>query len=366
MTTYNAKKRIQKQLQNGKMVRVSTLVKNDMTDIIKNKDYNDLIKFSKKHPNPIKIIKAIDIEKPQMETKSHKITTKKMAMFDSNDIIKFIENYYIKNNSTQKTYLYKYTKTPYFTSMDLLDDTKFDKLIDIKNDSSVKHILSPISIYLKNNQVGQFPNLLKKISNTIGEAIQYEQSRAIQRSQSQLPITAEEMIDKFDKYLETGDLGRHQSEYQKNIDGLILGLYAFLPLRDDFGKVTFVDNLNKKMNFLNLETNQITILGKKGMKENRTFDITEELMNLIITSLKEYPREFLFIKSDGLPFGKMDKQITKTFKRIFPNIEKVTINDIRRAFTKYSEIQGEDKYIQMAQKQGHSLATARIFYTRND
>ncbi len=346
MTKYKAIKRIENKLKQNKKVNVATLIKYDLNDIMQDEKYNHLINFSKKNVNPLKK------PEPVVEPK-----------FNSDDIVNFIKNYYIKNLKTQKIYLNKYSKIS-FTSDDLINN--LDSIIDIENDKSVKHILSPISTFLKHNFVGKFPELLQKITESIGKAIEFENVRAIIKNKETLVISGDEMIEKYKHYLETEELGNHSSYYEKLTDGLILGFYVNFPLRDDFGNVSFENKLETGSNFLDLKKHQITILPKKGQKEQRIFDLPEDLIKLLDESLKLFPRNYLFINSYGNFIKRFDKKVTIAFKRIFPQIPKVTINDIRRAFTMYSENAGEKEYLEMLKVQSHSLNTSRIFYVRKN
>ena len=358
----NKNKTISK-LLNGKKVRVSTILKYDLKSLITDTRLNPFIIFSKKHRNPIKNItpaSAVSVEEPTIETKT-KSKIKKVAYFTKDDIISFITQFYTDKTSTKKTYLIRYSKVPNFTSDDLKNHEFFNNFV--KDNKFVKQILSPISTYLKHNFVGQFADLKNKITAEIGRQLDVEQSKAIQKSHEPLVINAESILDRFQHYIKTGDLGvEYKSNYLKDIDGLILSLYATLPLRDDFGKVSFIDRLNEGYNYLNFDDRTITVLGKKGSKLTRKFKLSEDLMNLIFQSLNDFPRNYLLIKTDGSAKGNADKLVTQVFQRLFDI--KVTINDIRKSFTTYAEGVGADEFIKMADIQGHSVATAKIYYSR--
>jgi hypothetical protein len=210
--------------------------------------------------------------------------------------------------------------------------------------------------------VGHFAQLKNKITEEIGRQIEMEQSRAIQKSHESLVIGAETILNKYQHYIETKDLGDYKSNYLKDIDGLVLGLYATLPLRDDFGRVSFVNRLDEGYNYLNFDDRTLTVIGKKGSKGTRKFKLGMDLMNLISESLTKYPRDYLLIKTDGSAKGNADKLVTQVFQRLFHI--KVTINDIRKAFTTYAESINSDEFMKMAKLQGHNIATAKIYYSR--
>jgi len=386
-----AQRRIINRLQSGQSVYVSTVVKHGLDAFVTDPRYSSLIKFPKRQTHrPVRatrsesgtqyIVPVTTVEEPVVETRDYIMTPgyevvnyrktipldRKPAVFTKADIVQFIKEFYSPDKKTRKTYLTRYQakRLDDFDSNDLLDPAWWDSFV--AQHKYIKQIISPISTYLKHNHVGKFVSLKRKITGEIARQIELENARAIEKTKLPLKIGASTILDKWNAYTVTDTMEGYtgRSAYQLDRDGLILGLYATMPLRDDFGRVSFTDRLNEGFNFLDLDRKEITVLGKKGSMVDRTLPVSNVLVRFIQESLEEFPREFLFIKEDGTAVGALDKHVSRAFKRIFG--KKVTINDIRKSFTSFAEGASPEEFIRMAKLQGHSVATAKMFYTRRD
>jgi len=383
-------RRIINRLQSGQSVYVSTVVKHGLDAFVTDPRFSSLIKFPKRQTRrPVRasrsetgtqyIVPATTVEPPVMETRDHIMTPaydvvdyrvstehRKPAVFTKSDIVAFIKEFYSPSKKTRRTYLTRYQtkRLDDFDSNDLLDDAWWDSFV--AQHKYIKQIISPISTYLKHNHVGQFGALKRKVTAEIARQIELENARAIEKTRMPLKIGATTILDKWNAYSVTDTMEGYKgkSAYQLDKDGLILGLYATMPLRDDFGRVSFTNRLDEGYNFLDLDRKEITVLGKKGSMIDRTLPVSDVLIRFIQESLEEFPRQFLFIKEDGTAVGALDKNVSRAFKRIFG--KHITINDIRKSFTSYAENASPEEFVRMAKLQGHSVGTAKLFYTRRD
>jgi len=349
-------------MNSGKRVYLKTLIDNGL-DCLDVPEYQHMIikPKIKKQKSKQKIKPAIHIEEIEIaEAVIPKVEFVRKVNFTKDDIVEHINTYY-ENEKTKRTYLNGYKDLPHFISDQLEYDDFWEQFIQ---NPKIKSILSPMSTYISCNFPIQYAELKKKITLKIKNQIQDEKLKALEKKDDVLKVTADEMLAKYNKYLETKTLGI-PNKYFEDLDGIMLGLYCTLPLRDDFHSVSFVERLSEGFNFLNLEKSEITILPKKGAKEQKTFTVPEPLMNLITDSLKKYPREFLFTKPDGSALGSANKNVTRSMKRIF-KIDGITICGIRSAFTTKANNSSIQDMIDMAQLQSHTLETSLIYYSKKE
>ena len=280
-------------------------------------------------------------------------------VFTKQDVIEFIESYYT-NEATKKVYLNRYKKCPDYTSDDLLVPTvDFTAFID---ETSIKQVLSPLSQFLKQKYPHQYQGLKDKISNQIKYEIDKEKVKASRKQGNPLVVSVKELEDTYEEYF--NNTTPENLTYNVDRTRLLLGLYTEFPLRDDFGKVSFFDNLRHGFNYLDVENKQITILPKKGATERKVYDMSQRLVDMVKDSLNRFPREYLFMSSTPLhPKGNCDKLLTQLFKKVFN--KKITINDIRKAYSTNSRLGTVEEEVEMAHTQNHSVNTANTYYQRS-
>lgn len=351
-------KHVINKLNNGKKLRVGTLIKFELEQLLD--EYPEI------HP----LILGI---KQYYQKKSEVIVNpvNEEPVFTKEDVNNFIKRHY-NCEGTITQYLNKLKHVEFNTSDSFSDE---DFWIEFIKHKYIKSILSPISIYLKNEHPLHFSELKEKISNVISNEKAKEILTARARADEPLIITADEILNKWSEYVRNKNLPdlsgkgfRISGERLKirNIqDAILLGLYSVFPLRDDFGKVS-IDTKVDDCNHLNSKTGILTINPKKGSKDLRKFQLPYELHILIKDYIKKYNIKYLFSKSDDFntPMGNADKRLTEAFYRIFGF--KVTINDIRRAFTVKASQSSHEEFIKMSIIQGHDIITALNYYMRTD
>jgi len=318
--------------------------------------YKTLIKYELEHladKNEVK--KYIIFPKEKIVTKAEPPAPD----FTDKDILDFIDEYY-SNPKTKTTYKNAINKNSEFNSNTLKSEEFWNNINSITH---LKQFLSPISTYISENFPIKYNEIKVKIANEIRNEINKENERAFEKTNLPLIISADEILEKFDSYIKTGTLGM-KSKKTETFDGLWLGFYSVLPVRDDFAKVSFINRLSEGFNYLNLEKSEITILRKKGCKNDMTYKIPEPLLKLIEKSLYIYPRDYLFTRDNGEPLGTGNKNVTRAFNRIFN--KKITINDIRKSFATKANNSSPQEMLRMAQLQRHSVDIAILYYTRQE
>jgi len=342
-------------INSGKRVHFKTLVKFNCQHLTDLDEVKHCIIFPKKNTKKSALQQiAEDYAEPEPEPEPEQPDFKK------EDILNYIETNYT-NNKTKTTYKNAITKSGDFNSILLQEDEFWDDFIETT--THLKSVLSPISTYISTYKPLKLHGLKIKITDKIKSLIEKENQRAQQKTNLPLVISADEMLDKWQNIVNS-NIDFSNISYQGMTDILWLGLYTTLPVRDDFGKVSLTNQLEDGLNYLNLDTNEITVLGKKGSKIDRVFNLSKPLMYLITKSFEIFPREYLFTKTDGSALGLGNKSFTRAMKRLFN--KKVTINDVRKAFTTKALNSSIQEFIVMAEKQGHSVNTALLYYTREN
>lgn len=371
--------RVIERINKGKRVRRSTLTKHNLEKFLDNPAVSALVIEAKAK----RVAPQNQLTPPSVSVEATNKVPRRQLKFEKKDVVEFIKNYY-PDNKTKEGYLSRYdnnrqkktiTHLPDFTNEDLEDDQFWNDFINIKN---IKKALSPLSTYLQSMFPGNFDELKKKVTGAIRDKIDDETANAIAKNTLPLAISADTMLNKWKEFKETGDLkidtkyySRVKGEKRKMrdmLDAIILGLYVTIPVRDDFGKVTFGTNgSNQKsgFNYIDFGKKHFMILPKKG-KNNQTryLKLPDFLLNMISDYVDTYDLEYLITKEKDLktPVGDADKRVTKAMERIFE--KKITINDIRKSFTTYVRAVGSDAIKEMANIQGHSLQVANTYYIR--
>jgi len=349
-------KHVLDKINKGRRVHMKTLVKFNCEHLAELDEVKHCIIFPKKNTKKSALQQiAEDYAEPEPEPQPEPEPD-----FTKEDILNYIQTNYT-NEKTKTTYKNAVIKSGDFNSISLQNDEFWDDFII--STTHLKSVLSPISTYISTYKPLKLNDLKVKITNQIKSLIGQETERAQQKTNLPLVISADEMLDKWQNIVNS-NIDFSNISYQGMTDILWLGLYTTLPVRDDFGKVSLTNQLEDGFNYLNLETNEITVLGKKGSKTDRVFNLSKPLMELIVISFEIFPRDYLFTKTDGSALGLGNKSFTRAMKRIF--MKKVTINDVRKSFTTKALNSSIQDFIEMAKKQGHSVNTALLYYTREN
>ncbi len=341
--------------------RMSTLEKLNLTGIV-NKHTNSAITSSKRKT-------VLVVDRASIKSKP----------FDKKMIEDFIVEYY--ETKSAKIYLDRYDNdkhksadinVPNFTSRDLEDDEFFN---NIKKHKYAKMILSPISKYItvkyeknidgKKSLPDDMKTLKEKISKTIVGLTTREKVQANQRTTQTPVITVEELRKYFHQLV-----GGHRIPIMKSkaLEMLkaVLAFYSYNGFRDDLGELRLdpSNELKKTSNYIEMNTGKVVIQPKKGAN-GITVTLPEENMRVLRAYVGPYPREYMFVKKNGLdPIPRMDKLITRLFSYIHKEV--VTINNFRQAWSTFARQSGDvDVQILRSEMMGHTVTTAITYYARS-
>ena len=181
----------------------------------------------------------------------------------------------------------------------------------------------------------------------------------------------DKLTESFNKNFKLDKIDEDGFKQLQNI--IVLNLYKFYTLRDDYGLVKL---LNKDLdedsneNYINVETgifhlnkyksSVLRVFGKKKYK------IPQYIMNLI-KILYNNNYQYLYSISDRLPYktGGISKQIQRLLSSIFG--ETITINDLRKSHTTYfSENKSVKQQRQLAEQMLHTYDVSQNYYVRNE
>jgi hypothetical protein len=291
-------------------------------------------------------------------------------MFTKNDVIEYINTY--TNLNTINAYMSAYDNTrhrspdthlPNFTSDDLL---RPEFLEDLKKHKKFKHMVSPLPSFLKKyNDSPGIKDLITRIQRYIKElSVQYLLT-AVSRADIPLVISRQELIDTFEQsYTRLIDVNRKNSMSRESRAELfnlaiISGLYGHVSaFRDDIGHVNLTDKTGD--NYLDEKTLYINTHKTASTYGRSAHVLPEDLLEIIAMSRLEFDRKYLIINENDTA-KKIDKVITALLKKALN--KKVTLTDIRRAWTTESLTSAEDT-IDTAANLNHSVQTALLVYRR--
>lgn len=151
-----------------------------------------------------------------------------------------------------------------------------------------------------------------------------------------------------------------------NEQRLVLAMYCLVPPRrqqDYFAVNLTKPKVNNNESYIDLKTADMVIKHFKTVDKYNTWTtkIPNELVDLINKSLKDNPRDYLFVMNSGKPFGNRNS-FTKYSNRILEKIfgKKVTVNCLRHAFSTW---RNSDRTLTIGERMndaaamGHSLET---------
>lgn len=155
-----------------------------------------------------------------------------------------------------------------------------------------------------------------------------------------------------------------------SIEKLVLSLYTLIPpVRNDFQKVRIFETTPKKTdgscdNYLVLgNTNKLFLRDYKTSEEYGTIeiDLPTELVKQIKASLKEQPRNYLFVNRSGEPYEKKNSYsiwINNIVRRVLNN-KHFTLTMFRHIYLSRPDLDVEDLPMRerrkLAKNMGHSL-----------
>jgi integrase len=108
-------------------------------------------------------------------------------------------------------------------------------------------------------------------------------------------------------YVPYKDIVKKRDELENtDIDKLLLGFYTYIkPLRADFNAVYIYKKtpttINKNENYIDMSNKKLILQEYKTQKDHNKLeiDLPNELIKLLLISLKEKPRDFLFTDKNG-------------------------------------------------------------------
>lgn len=229
--------------------------------------------------------------------------------------------------------------------------------------SSLKNFTTIIvSLILHNNEIQErYPDLLKRwrnITQTISQPL-IDQVDSNQPTKRQgLAFIPFDQVCHLRDQLELGSPER-----------LLIALYTMIPpVRSNFDRVRIYreDPHDDKQNYIVLCKDPILCLNKyktSDLYDEVEIPIPDVLLREIIASLKDHPREYLFVDHEGHPYeisGSWNRWANNTLKRVFknPNFSLTTFRHIylSRPDLKLGQMTRKERK-EIAKTMGHSLDT---------
>lgn len=132
-----------------------------------------------------------------------------------------------------------------------------------------------------------------------------------------------------------------------SIDHLLISMYTYIPpLRQDFGQVKFVHKMPEgdaanQGNFIVLTKSRGTLVindykTSKSFKEHYVKKLPKELVQIIVKSLTDYPRKYLFVNKKGEVYDRDDsfsRFVNIKLKNMFG--KPITVSMLRHSFIIY-------------------------------
>jgi hypothetical protein len=161
---------------------------------------------------------------------------------------------------------------------------------------------------------------------------------------------------------------------------LLLCLYTMIePVRSDFDLVKLYLEKPEKS-----ETPNFLVIGKTSgnlyLNEYKTsnhydhdpIELPKELLEEIKVSLKKFPREYLFVDKQGLPYTKpatFNRWANRVVKTVLKN-ESITLTSFRHIYLSRPDLKLEEKTIgerkKIAKNMGHSLSTQKTYVWKGE
>jgi len=223
------------------------------------------------------------------------------------------------------------------------------------------------------NQLNEY--VLNRIVKIIQESKKIKEEMQLDKTlYDKLNITYTEFIKFVDEItnkdkIESLDTYGNNTIYKPTIDErILLNLYKYIPVRDNFSKVYLTDkNLNNDVNYINI-TNKTFHLNnyKKSAMETygvKVYKIPDYINDMILKKYNDGWRVLMGKNKNTFYNENLSKKISNIFMKYLN--KNVSINDIRRAYTTYwAENKSVKQQKELAGRMLHSYKTGRDIYKR--
>jgi len=223
------------------------------------------------------------------------------------------------------------------------------------------------------NQLNEY--VLHRIVKIIQESKKIKEELQLDKTlYDKLNITYTEFIKFVDEItnkdkIESLDTYGNNTIYKPTIDErILLNLYKYIPVRDNFSKVYLTDkNLNNAVNYINI-TNKTFHLNnyKKSAMETygvKVYKIPDYINDMILKKYNDGWRVLMGKNKHTFYNENLSKKISNIFMKYLN--KNVSINDIRRAYTTYwAENKSVKQQKELAGRMLHSYKTGRDIYKR--
>lgn len=223
------------------------------------------------------------------------------------------------------------------------------------------------------NQLNEY--VLNRIVKIIQESKKIKEEMQLDKTlYDKLNITYTEFIKFVDEItnkdkIESLDTYGNNTIYKPTIDErILLNLYKYIPVRDNFSKVYLTDkNLNNDVNYINI-TNKTFHLNnyKKSAMETygvKVYKIPDYINDMILKKYNDGWRVLMGKNKHTFYNENLSKKISNIFMKYLN--KNVSINDIRRAYTTYwAENKSVKQQKELAGRMLHSYKTGRDIYKR--
>tara|TARA_B110000211_G_C13971662_1_gene505261 strand:+ start:106 stop:942 length:837 start_codon:yes stop_codon:yes gene_type:complete len=223
---------------------------------------------------------------------------------------------YTKNGKT-----FKYSKSTisgYITKFNKVKDMTFQEIVDKYEHMSNGYLSAVLTISRNVKSLEKSKAKQDELLDLIEKSNVKARNIAYNKTKTTASITLDDIKNKRDTFPKDSQ------------DYLLLSFYLDFPIRDDFAEMRIVKRKPKYNtgNYINIsKTGSAITLNEyktKNIYGSKTFKVPKPLRELVLESLKNEPRKFLFTSNQNKPYkeGLSDK-ILKKFG--------FSINEIRRA-----------------------------------
>jgi integrase len=234
-----------------------------------------------------------------------------------------------------------------------------------------KSLMSTVKAYVKYNP---------ELKETYAEAIEIwsDAFRVTDKAITERVATAQPTQRELMNWVEWGDVLKKQHELgfgeYASITHLLVSMYSLIePIRADYGNIRIVREGGEEPqseNYVLLSPmpgrSKLVLHSYKTSKRYGMFqrDLPAQLVNIIETSLKKFPRTFLFVDESGHPYTKRNSYTrfaNRTFERLFG--KKFTISLMRHSFVSNLDFNEATpaKLFQHSKNMMHSIGMQQMY-----
>lgn len=241
---------------------------------------------------------------------------------------------------------------------------------EYQNDQTKKSMIASIKALYKH--VPEIGEKYKQQSDIYHDAFHALDRSILSRVSSAIPTQRE-----IEGWIDWNQILQKQKELQEtsygSIEHLLLSMYTLIePIRADYGTVKITNRAVpmsvRTGNYLSLMPSHAELVlneyktSTKYGQYRRT--VSEDLVNIIRTSLRQQPREYLFVNDKGLPFASKNsfgKFVNRYLYKIFGKT--VTIRLLRHSFIScidFNETTPKQLF-QYSKNMMHSIAQQQMY-----